>query len=73
MLLLRHFGRGQVAQEEKDAPLLFVLKNLAGRRAEFVEEQVAHSHAGEDLGEARRPLPGGEPRVDGVGEPGHPR
>ncbi len=40
VLLLRHFGRGQVAQEEKDAPLLFVLKNLAGRRAEFVEERT---------------------------------
>ena len=39
VLLLRHFGRGQVAQEEKDAPLLFRLKDLVGRRAEFVEEK----------------------------------
>jgi hypothetical protein len=40
VLLLRHFGRGQVAKEEKDAPLLFVLKDLVGRRAEFVEEKT---------------------------------
>ena len=39
VLLLRHFGNGQVAREEKDAPLLFVLKDLVGRRAEFVEEK----------------------------------
>ena len=39
VLLLRHFGRGQVAQEEKDAPLQFVLKDLVGRRAEFVEQK----------------------------------
>ena len=40
VLLLRHFGGGQVAKEEKDAPLLFVLKDLVGRRAEFVEEKA---------------------------------
>lgn len=39
VLILRHFGRGQVAKEEKDAPLVFVLKDLVGRRAEFVEEK----------------------------------
>ncbi|HEY3440649.1 MAG TPA: DUF6265 family protein [Paludibaculum sp.] len=40
VLLLRHFGRGQVAREEKEAPLLFVLKDLVRRRAEFVEERT---------------------------------
>lgn len=40
VLLLRHFGRGLVAQEEKEAPLVFVLKSLIGRKAEFVEEKT---------------------------------
>jgi len=36
VLLLRNFGKGQVAREERDAPLHFVLRNLAGRPAEFL-------------------------------------
>lgn len=40
VLMLRHFGKDQVAREEKNAPLLFVLKTLIGRRAEFLEEST---------------------------------
>lgn len=40
VLMLRHFGKGLVAREEKDAPLLFTLKELVGRRAEFVEAKA---------------------------------
>ncbi len=40
VLMLRHFGKGQAAREEKDAALVFVLKSLVGRRAEFLEEKT---------------------------------
>src|SRR5690606_32419707 len=37
------------------------------------DQQVAHAHAGQGVGQARRAESGGEPLVDGVGEAGHPR